>query len=29
MTFDFILGSSVSIGLFIYLAYALVRPENF
>lgn len=29
MTFDFILGGAVSLGLLIYLVYALVRPERF
>jgi K+-transporting ATPase KdpF subunit len=29
MIFDYILGSIVSIGLLIYLIYALIRPERF
>jgi K+-transporting ATPase KdpF subunit len=29
MTFDFIVGAIVAIALFIYLGYALVRPERF
>jgi K+-transporting ATPase KdpF subunit len=29
MIFDYILGGSVTIGLLIYLAYALIRPERF
>jgi K+-transporting ATPase KdpF subunit len=29
MTFDYILGGAVTIGLLIYLAYALIRPERF
>ncbi|MTJ82141.1 MAG: K(+)-transporting ATPase subunit F [Telmatospirillum sp.] len=29
MAFDFILGAVVAAGLFIYLGYALVRPERF
>ena len=29
MTFELILGAVVSIGLFAYLGYALVRPERF
>jgi K+-transporting ATPase KdpF subunit len=29
MTIEFILGAIVSAGLFVYLAYALVRPERF
>ncbi|MDR3441115.1 K(+)-transporting ATPase subunit F [Telmatospirillum sp.] len=29
MTFELILGAVVAAGLFIYLSYALVRPERF
>ena len=29
MTFDLIVGAIVSIALFVYLGYALVRPERF
>jgi K+-transporting ATPase KdpF subunit len=29
MIFDYILGSIFSIGLIIYLIYALIRPERF
>ena len=29
MTFDYVLGGIVSIGLLIYLVYALIRPEKF
>ena len=29
MTLDYILGGIVTIGLLIYLTYALVRPERF
>jgi K+-transporting ATPase KdpF subunit len=29
MSFEFILGAVVAAGLFIYLSYALVRPERF
>jgi K+-transporting ATPase KdpF subunit len=29
MFFDLILGGMVAAGLFVYLAYALVRPERF
>jgi K+-transporting ATPase KdpF subunit len=29
MPFDFLLGAIVSAGLFIYLVYALIRPERF
>ena len=29
MTFELIFGAVVSIGLFAYLGYALVRPERF
>jgi K+-transporting ATPase KdpF subunit len=29
MDFDLILGALVSIALFVYLGYALVRPEKF
>ena len=29
MTIDFILGGAVSAALFVYLVYALLRPERF
>ncbi|HUE64424.1 MAG TPA: K(+)-transporting ATPase subunit F [Rhizomicrobium sp.] len=29
MTLDYALGAIVTIGIFIYLIYALVRPERF
>lgn len=29
MLFDYILGGSVSIGLTLYLIYALIHPERF
>jgi K+-transporting ATPase KdpF subunit len=29
MTLDYILGSIVTVGLLVYLIYALVRPEKF
>ncbi len=29
MLFDYVLGGIVTIGLLIYLTYALVRPERF
>lgn len=29
MTFDYVLGAIVTLGLFIYLVYALIRPEKF
>lgn len=29
MTFELLLGAVVAAGLFVYLAYALVRPERF
>ena len=29
MTFDLILGAVVTVGLFAYLIFALVRPEKF
>jgi K+-transporting ATPase KdpF subunit len=29
MTFDYLLGGIVSIGLIVYLVYALLRPEHF
>jgi len=29
MLFDYILGGAVSVGLTIYLVYALIRPERF
>jgi K+-transporting ATPase KdpF subunit len=29
MTFDLTLGAIVSLGLLVYLVYALVRPERF
>jgi K+-transporting ATPase KdpF subunit len=29
MYFDYVLGGLVSLGILIYLVYALVRPEKF
>jgi K+-transporting ATPase KdpF subunit len=29
MSLDYILGSAVTIGLLVYLIYALIRPEKF
>ena len=29
MTFDYVLGAVVTIGLLGYLIYALIRPERF
>ena len=29
MIFDYALGGAVTIGLLVYLAYALIRPERF
>jgi K+-transporting ATPase KdpF subunit len=29
MTLDYLLGGIVTIGLLIYLVYALIRPEKF
>ena len=29
MLFDYILGGIVTVGLLVYLTYALVRPERF
>ena len=29
MTFDIILGGAVTVGLFAYLVFALLRPEKF
>jgi K+-transporting ATPase KdpF subunit len=29
MSIDYVLGSIVTIGLLIYLVYALIRPEKF
>jgi K+-transporting ATPase KdpF subunit len=29
MTLDFTLGAIVTIGLLVYLVYALIRPEKF
>ena len=29
MTIDYMLGAFVTIGLLIYLVYALIRPERF
>jgi K+-transporting ATPase KdpF subunit len=29
MTIDYMLGGIVTIGLLIYLVYALIRPEKF
>ncbi len=29
MIFDYVLGGAVTLGLLVYLAYALIRPERF
>jgi K+-transporting ATPase KdpF subunit len=29
MTVDYVLGAIVTIGLLVYLVYALIRPEKF
>lgn len=29
MTLDYILGAGVTLGIFAYLVYALIRPERF
>jgi len=29
MTLDYILGAIVTVGLLVYLVYALIRPERF
>jgi K+-transporting ATPase KdpF subunit len=29
MTFDYVLGAIVTVGLLAYLVYALIRPERF
>ncbi len=29
MIFDYVIGGLVTIGLLVYLTYALVRPERF
>jgi K+-transporting ATPase KdpF subunit len=29
MLFDYLLGGAVSIGIAVYLVYALLRPERF
>jgi K+-transporting ATPase KdpF subunit len=29
MTLDYVLGAIVTIGIFSYLVYALIRPERF
>jgi K+-transporting ATPase KdpF subunit len=29
MTLDYVLGAIVTVGLLIYLVYALIRPEKF
>jgi K+-transporting ATPase KdpF subunit len=29
MLFDYILGGAVTLGLLVYLTYALTRPEKF
>jgi K+-transporting ATPase ATPase F chain len=29
MTFDYALGALVTLGLLVYLVYALIRPERF
>jgi K+-transporting ATPase KdpF subunit len=29
MIFDYVLGAIVSVGMLVYLTYALIRPERF
>jgi len=29
MTIDYVLGAIVTVGLMVYLVYALIRPEKF
>jgi K+-transporting ATPase KdpF subunit len=29
MTFDYVLGGAVTLGILFYLVYALIRPERF
>jgi K+-transporting ATPase KdpF subunit len=29
MMLDYVLGAIVTLGLFVYLVYALIRPEKF
>jgi K+-transporting ATPase KdpF subunit len=29
MSFDLILGGVISVGMFVYLVFALLRPEKF
>jgi K+-transporting ATPase KdpF subunit len=29
MTFDYIVGLTVTVGLLVYLTYALLKPEKF
>ena len=29
MTLDYVLGAAVTLGIFAYLVYALIRPERF
>jgi K+-transporting ATPase KdpF subunit len=29
MTLDYCLGAAAALGLFVYLVYALIRPERF
>jgi K+-transporting ATPase KdpF subunit len=29
MTLDYVLGAVVTVGIFFYLVYALLRPERF
>lgn len=29
MIFDYVLGGAVTLGLLVYLVYALIRPERF
>lgn len=29
MTFDYLLAAAVTLGLLVYLGYALLRPERF
>jgi len=29
MTLDYVLGGAVTLGILVYLVYALIRPERF
>ena len=29
MTIDYVLGAIITVGLLVYLVYALIRPEKF